>query len=82
MMNDVEARFTTMLVELFGPEARTFSRDRTLQDLELDSLGLLDFVLSIEREFGIEVDMNHVNEEMTLAEILRVVKELASGDDA
>lgn len=42
--------------------------DTRLSELGLDSLDLLDLILAIENEFNIEIEMDGVDDEMSLRE--------------
>ena len=45
----------------------------TLRDLRMDSLELVEFLMRLEEKFGIEVDVNEINLDMTLDKICEVV---------
>ena len=75
MTQDFNNRFDALVHDHFGAQLADSGLDTVLADLELDSLGLLDFVMSLEQGFDVEIDVEVVNEDMSLAQIREVVRE-------
>lgn len=56
MSQDLFDRFTKCAVELLSVDAGKVTRDaRFKEDLEADSLDLVEFVMALEEEFSVEV---------------------------
>ncbi len=56
MSQDLFDRFTKCAVELLSVDAAKVTRDaRFKEDLEADSLDLVEFVMALEEEFSVEV---------------------------
>jgi hypothetical protein len=51
-MNDIIERIGNLLTTRFGVSPAEFSADAALRDLDLDSLGLVEFELSRRRSSG------------------------------
>jgi len=55
-VSDLEQRLTAILVrQLRLPDNAMFPHDAQLEDAGLDSLGMLAFIASIERDFGVSI---------------------------
>jgi acyl carrier protein len=77
-MNDFDARFERFVREHFADTLPASGLDTVVADLRLDSLDLLDFVLDLERHFDIEIDVDIVDEDMSLAQIREVLRDMAA----
>tara|TARA_R110002049_G_scaffold44409_1_gene130453 strand:+ start:1685 stop:1942 length:258 start_codon:yes stop_codon:yes gene_type:complete len=77
-MNDFDARFEQFVREHFGETLPCSGLDTVVADLQLDSLDLLDFVLDMERRFEVEIDVEIVDEDMSLVQIRNVLRELTA----
>ena len=67
------------LIEPFNKKGITVTEEsRFAQDLEWDSLTVLDFVATIEDEFDILITMNQQAEIETVGQLIDAVGELAS----
>ncbi|AUN95509.1 acyl carrier protein [Pseudazoarcus pumilus] len=82
MTQDFNNRFDALVHDHFGAQLADSGLDTVLADLELDSLGLLDFVMSLEQGFDVEIDVEVVNEDMTLMRIREVLRDLAGDRSA
>jgi acyl carrier protein len=60
--------FETFILEYCKDSPLHAGLDTRLSELGLDSLDLLDLVLAIENQFNIEIDMEGVDDEMSLRE--------------
>lgn len=75
-MNDFDSRFEQFVHEHFGETLPRSGLDTIVADLQLDSLDLLDFVLDLERRFEVEIDVEIVDEDMSLAQIGNILRDL------
>ena len=67
------------LIAPFNKKGVAVSEDtRFAQDLEWDSLTVMDFVASVEDEFDILISMNRAAEIETVAQLIDAVGQLAS----
>ena len=78
-MTDREQRFQTILklIEEFNKKGIAVSEaTRFAQDLEWDSLTVMDFVAAVEDEFDIIITMNRAAEIETVGQLVDAVGEL------
>jgi acyl carrier protein len=60
-MNDIQQRLFAIILKLHKPNIPV-GLDLTLKDdLKLDSLSFTELVVACEDEFGIEIDMDHLD---------------------
>lgn len=69
-----EAMLTVIRRKL--PTAGLADLSRSVFDLDLDSLEIVDLTQSVETEFGVEADLNRVSSLMKLDEIRSYFKDL------
>lgn len=65
-----------LLIKLFDtmPSQEEITLDTRLQeDLNLDSLDTLDFILAVETQFGVKLDMNNAKNTRTLRDLVQAV---------
>jgi acyl carrier protein len=76
--NDIEAKIRD-LIEPFNKKGIEISGStRFAQDLEWDSLTVMDFVASVEDEFDILISMNRAAEIETVDQLIAAVRQLES----
>jgi len=68
-MTDHLRKFEIFVLERCEDRPLPAGLDTKLSELGLDSLDLLDLILAIENEFGIEIDMDGIDDDVTLREI-------------
>ena len=74
--NDIEAKIRD-LIEPFNKKGIEISGStRFAQDLEWDSLTVMDFVASVEDEFDILISMNRAAEIETVGQLVDAVEQL------
>ena len=65
MSDDIQQRITDIVVELLGVDSERVTTDaRFREDLEADSLDLVELIMEFEQEFGGEIsdeDAQHIN---------------------
>jgi acyl carrier protein len=71
----IEERVLDILAEL-GPERDELTPEAALEELEIDSLDLVEMSQVIEEEFEVEIDMAEMRkrEPRTIGEILEIVR--------
>jgi acyl carrier protein len=68
----VEKVITDGLVEV-GAEREAISRSATFEDLDVDSLDLVEIAQIIEDEFGVELDGDAVKDVKTVGDVVDLV---------
>jgi len=69
---NVEKTIYDGLVEL-GTERSELSREATLEDLDVDSLDLVELAQIVEDEFGVELKGDDVKDVKTVGEVIDLV---------
>jgi acyl carrier protein len=75
--DNVEKTIYDGLVEL-GTERAELSREATLEDLDVDSLDLVELAQIVEDEFGVELKGDDVKDVKTVGEVIDLVVSKAS----
>ncbi len=74
-----EAEIVVAICRLLGPfnaEGKTlFAETDIPAELNIDSVGVMDFIMEVEDHFDIEIPLNVVAETRTIADLARVVEE-------
>jgi acyl carrier protein len=69
---------TTEICNLLGPHNKDGVELKATTDipaeLNIDSVGVLDFIMDVEDKFDIEIPMNVVAETRTIGDLVRVVE--------
>ena len=74
----VEEHVSRALVE-FGAEAGSISPSSTWDELDVDSLDLVELAQMIEDEYGVEVRENEMEKLKTVSDVVTLVVERAGG---
>lgn len=75
MANSVEERIANIIVELLGvDEDKVVSEARFREDLEADSLDLVELIMGFEEEFGGEISDEEAQRITTVGEAIEYVK--------
>jgi len=75
--DNVEKTIFDGLVEL-GTERDALSREATLEDLDVDSLDLVELAQIVEDEYGVELKGDDVKDVKTVGEVIDLVVAKAS----
>ena len=74
--NNLEARLKTMIAEQLGvDEAQVVPSASFADDLNADSLDLVELIMSIEEEFGVEIPDEDAEKIVTVQDALNYLKE-------
>ncbi|WP_405088624.1 phosphopantetheine-binding protein [Microbispora sp. NBC_01389] len=73
-MTDVKASIYDLLTSKFGVPAVQLDDNATLESLDLDSLLLVEFSVSVEKTLGVIVEEQELAAERTLAEVIESVR--------
>lgn len=69
----VQDRLFAVITNSMGVPADELTPEATLDDLELDSLALVELSVVVQKEFGVAVDDTALTPESTLSELLRQI---------
>ena len=79
-----EAEITTEICALLGPhnkEGITLKASTDIPaELNIDSVGVLDFIMDVEDKFDVEIPMNVVAETRTVGDLVAVVQKRIKKD--
>jgi acyl carrier protein len=76
-VSEHEQRLTAILIrQLRLAEDAAFSHDTLLEDVGLDSLGMLGFIASIERDFGVGISDRDYESLSTFGDAVALVERL------
>jgi acyl carrier protein len=73
-MSTVYTRTKDLLVEKFGIDDEEVRPDATFEELDLDSLDLVEFALAAEEEFGVRISDEEAEEFETLGDAVSMVE--------
>ena len=77
-MATTQERVTNIIVELLGVDADKVTPEaRFREDLEADSLDLVELIMAFEDEFGISIDDETADKVRTINDAVRVVSSQA-----
>lgn len=74
-MSAVYDKVKTLLVDKFGVEEDEISMEATFEDLDLDSLDLVEFALAAEEELGVRITDEEAEQLETLGETVKLLEE-------
>lgn len=77
---DIESKMTELLVEELGLDADKITMDATFEeDLEVDSLGVVELLMALEDNFGVTIPDEEAESLVTVGEAVDLVaKKLSS----
>ena len=79
-MSDTEARVRTIIVDLLGVEEDQVVREaRFREDLEADSLDLVELIMAFEEEFGGEISDDEAQKITTVGEAVNYISTQMTG---
>jgi len=75
-MNDTENRVRAIIVELLGVEEEQVTTEaRFREDLEADSLDLVELIMAFEEEFNGEISDEEAQKIITVGEVVKYIDE-------
>lgn len=75
MSSSVYDRVTTILVDNFGVDQEAVSPEATFEDLDLDSLDLVEFALAAEEELGVRIEDEEAEGLQTLGAAVKLLED-------
>lgn len=80
MSDDVQTRITAIIVDLLGvDEDQVIPAARFREDLEADSLDLVELIMAFEEEFGGEISDDEAQKITTVGEAVNYINEHMTG---
>ena len=74
-MSAVYEKVKGVLVDKFGVEESEVSMEASFEDLDLDSLDLVEFALAAEEELGVRISDEEAEQLETLADTVKLLEE-------
>ncbi|MCI0711961.1 MAG: acyl carrier protein [Chloroflexi bacterium] len=75
-MSDAEGRVKALIAELLGVDESEVTREKSFRDdLDADSLDLVELIMAFEEEFGGEISDEEAQKITTVGEAIDYVKE-------
>lgn len=65
-----------IVAEGLGVDAKDMTEETTFESLGADSLDLMDMVMSLEDEFGVEIDTEAIGDLKTIGDVVRYIEGL------
>jgi acyl carrier protein len=74
-VSPLHARLLVLLAQQTGVDAAHLTPDRTFRSLEIDSLGLVELIVAVENDTGVELpaDLDGIDRDTTLGEASRIL---------
>ncbi|WP_329792603.1 phosphopantetheine-binding protein [Lentzea sp. DG1S-22] len=66
-------RLTTLLVTHFGASAQRVSGTATFEELDFDSLALVELAMVAQKEFGVEVDEQEITPDQSVQDVAELI---------
>jgi acyl carrier protein len=79
-MPTVLQRLSGILVTYFGVEEHEVTPDATFAQLDLDSLGIVEFALVAEKEFGVAIAEDEVSPKAKVSDAVAMLTAKGVGD--
>ena len=76
----VEDDLREMLEQQLGRPVTLSSETRIVDDLELDSLAVMNFVMAVEDRYDISIPLDRIAEVETVADLVATVERLRQGN--
>ncbi|MCB1246850.1 MAG: acyl carrier protein [Acidimicrobiia bacterium] len=78
--SDIEAKMKELLVEELGLDESKITMDATFEeDLEVDSLGVVELLMALEDNFGVQIPDEEAESLVTVGEAVDLVEKKING---
>ncbi len=74
-MNPIYEKVKGVLVDKFGVEESEVTPEASFEDLDLDSLDLVEFALAAEEELGVRISDEEAEQLETLSDTVKLLEE-------
>ncbi len=78
----LRAEISTIFEQVLGREVVIDDDTDIVEDLGMDSLGVMNFVMAIEDYYDLSIPLDRVAQIQTVADLVRAVRELRNGGAA
>jgi len=75
---DIEAKVLEAIEELGGPEASTISSTTTFEEIDVDSLDLVELGQIMEEQLDVTLETSDISELKTIADAVELVRRYAT----
>lgn len=75
-MSETARKVTSIIAEKLNMDVQSINAQSTLQDLGADSLDMVDIIMKIEEEFGIEINDEDAERLHNVQDVINYVHEL------
>ena len=76
---DVRSRISAALQEVVGRPVAITDQTDIVNDLGLDSLAVMNFVMALEDEYDISMPLDRMAEVQTVGDLVRTIEDLRGG---
>ena len=77
-INETASKIVSIIAEKLHIDVNAVNPQSTLQDLGADSLDMVDIVMKVEEEFGIEINDEDAEKLQTVGDVVKYIEEKAS----
>ena len=74
MSTDMLSRVADLLVDKFGTDKSAITKESTFEELDLDSLDLVEFALAVEDELGVRITDDEAADLTTLGDAVDLLQ--------
>jgi acyl carrier protein len=71
---DVFAKIKALIVEQLGVDEGDVKKETTFEDLDADSLDIVELVMALEEEFNLEISDEEVENIKTVGDVVRYIE--------
>ncbi|MBS3948074.1 MAG: acyl carrier protein [Dethiobacter sp.] len=71
---DIYAKIKKMISEQLGVEETDVTRETSFEDLDADSLDIVELVMALEEEFGLEIADEEVEKIKSVGDVVRYIE--------
>ena len=75
----IRAEIASVFEQLLGHPVKIDDRTDIVEDLGMDSLAVMNFVMAIEDYYDISIPLDRIAQIQTVGDLIKAVKELRSG---
>lgn len=81
-MSDVYDRLVNLMIEMANMEEQEIQPDATFDELEFDSLAIVELIMVVQKEFGVSIDEDDLNGDDTVSRAAEVIEAKGVKSDA
>lgn len=81
-MSDVYDRLVNLMIEMANMEEQEIQPDATFDELEFDSLAIVELIMVVQKEFGVSIEEDDLNGDDTVSRAAEVIEAKGVKSDA